>query len=227
MIPLSILYQDEFLVAIDKPAGMLVHPGREVEGPEWIAMKRLRDQLGRHVFPVHRLDRPTSGVLLFALDKCTAGLVQQAFELRQVTKIYHAIVSGLIPQTWVCDTPLRASPDDPALAARTTFRRLGSLTRPSFLGEVGEDLSWVEATPETGRFHQIRRHLLEAGFPVVGDFRYAGEERSHALGKMLGIGTRMLLQSKVLELSHPQDGRQLRIEAPTDRDFSHFSPMLG
>ena len=110
MIPLSILYQDEFLVAIDKPAGMLVHPGREVEGPEWIAMKRLRDQLGRHVFPVHRLDRPTSGVLLFALDKCTAGLVQQAFELRQVTKTYHAIVSGLIPQTWVCDTPLRASP---------------------------------------------------------------------------------------------------------------------
>ena len=220
MVPLDILYQDEFLIAIDKPAGMLVHPGREPEGPEWIAMKRLRDQLDRHVFPVHRLDRPTSGVLLFALDKCTAGLVQQAFELRQVTKIYHAIVSGTVPDSWVCDTPLGANPEDKLLAARTIFRRLDSVARCYFPAVEVTELSWVEAIPETGRFHQIRRHLLEAGFPIVGDFRYAGEERSYALGKMLGTGTRMLLQSKILELSHPQDGSQLRIEAPTDREFT-------
>jgi len=97
MLPLSILYQDEFLVAIDKPAGMIVHPGREPEGPEWIAMKRLRDQLGQRVFPAHRLDRPTSGVLLFALDKETASLAQQAFERRNVIKTYHAIVCVNVP----------------------------------------------------------------------------------------------------------------------------------
>ena len=106
MTPLHILYEDEYLVAIDKPAGMIVHPGREAEGPEWIAMKRLRDQLGRQVFPVHRLDRPTSGVLLFALDKQTAGLAQQSFELRNVAKSYHAIVCGVAPQEWFCETPL-------------------------------------------------------------------------------------------------------------------------
>ncbi len=225
MVPLDILYQDDFLVAIDKPAGLLVHPTREVKGPEWIAMKRLRDQLDRHVFPVHRLDRPTSGVLLFALDKHTAALVQQAFELRQVTKIYHAIVSGAVPESWVCETPLRANSEDKALAARTAFRRLDSVARCSLSGDAVADLSWVEATPITGRFHQIRRHLLEAGFPIVGDFRYAGEERSHALGKMLGTGTRMLLQSKILELRHPQDGSRLRIEAPTDREFTQCFPM--
>ena len=222
MTPLHILYQDEFLVAIDKPAGMLVHPGREVEGPEWIAMKRLRDQLGCRVFPVHRLDRPTSGVLLFALDKHTAGLVQQAFELRRVKKVYHAIVSGWVPENWVCDSPLRVSSEGPALAAETRFQRLGLLTGPALPSGVTTNLSWVEAIPVTGRFHQIRRHLLEAGFPVVGDFRYAGEERSHALGTLLGNGTRMLLQSKLLELTHPQDGSPLRIEAPMDPDFLKF-----
>ena len=124
MTPLHILYEDDFLVAIDKPAGMIVHPGREVEGPEWIAMKRLRDQLGFQVFPVHRLDRPTSGVLLFALDKQTAGLAQQAFELRKVVKTYHAVVCGVAPQAWLCETPLRANPEDALLAAQTAFQAL-------------------------------------------------------------------------------------------------------
>ncbi|MES2440803.1 MAG: pseudouridine synthase [Verrucomicrobiota bacterium] len=224
MTPLHILYQDDSLIAIDKPAGMLVHPGREPEGPEWIAMKRLRDQLGRRVFPIHRLDRPTSGVLLFALDKRTAGLAQQAFELRQVTKIYHAIVCGTTPRDWICETPLRTDPAGEPLAARTVFNRLRIAPESSFPGDASLGLSLLQATPATGRFHQIRRHLLEAGFPIVGDFRYAGEERSHELGGILGTGTRMLLQAKVLELTHPQTGDLLRIEAPADADFLRCFP---
>jgi len=216
--PLHILYQDNFLVAIDKPAGMIVHPGREPEGPEWIAMKRLRDQLGRRVFPVHRLDRPTSGVLMFALDKQTAGLAQQAFELRNVRKTYHAVVCGTTPEEWICETPLRTGPEDEPLTARTVFKRLDLASAPDLT------LSLLEAVPQTGRFHQIRRHLLEAGFPIVGDFRYAGENRSHELGRLLGTGTRMLLQAKVLELQHPKTGGPLRIEAPADADFAGCFP---
>jgi tRNA pseudouridine65 synthase len=219
MIPLTILYQDDFLVAIDKPAGMLVHPGREPEEPEWIAMKRLRDQLERPVFPVHRLDRPTSGVLLFALDKQTAGLAQQAFELRKVNKIYHAVVCGIAPLEWVCKTPLRKNPEDSLLAAKTWFERLGIATPSSFPRDPTLSLSLLKATPLTGRFHQIRRHLLEAGMPIVGDFRYAGQERSFALGEILGTGTRMLLQAKVLELQHPRTGESLKIETTQDFDF--------
>lgn len=217
MSPLRILYQDAFLVAIDKPAGMIVHPGREPEGPEWIAMKRLRDQLCQRVFPVHRLDRPTSGVLLFALDKQTAGLAQQAFEQRQVTKIYHAVVCGETLRQWVCETPLKVRPEDEPLPARTTFERL-AVSRGATV------LSLIKAMPETGRFHQIRRHLLEAGCPVLGDFRYAGMETSYALGALLGTGTRMLLQAKVLEIRHPQTGENLRIKAPVDGDFAKCFP---
>jgi tRNA pseudouridine65 synthase len=219
MKPLGILFQDEFLVAIDKPAGMLVHPVRETESREHIAMKRLHDQLDRHVFPVHRLDRPTSGVLLFALDKKTAGLAQQIFEQRQITKIYHAIVCGSTPQRWICETPLAASVGSELLAARTSFERLAKTQESAFPGNPDLILSLLEVTPTTGRFHQIRRHLLEAGFPIAGDFRYGGEEASHALGKILGTGSRMLLQAKALDFRHPRTGESLRIEAPPDVDF--------
>lgn len=221
MAPLSILFEDEFLVAIDKPAGMLVHPVGGGEEPEWIAMKRLRDQLGRRVFPIHRLDRPTSGVLLFALDKVTAGLAQQVFERREVVKTYHAVVCGEAPQSWVCETALRATPEDEPLAARTEFECLAVTTFPS---DHALRLSLVRTVPATGRFHQIRRHLLEAGFPIVGDFRYAGMERSYELGEILGIGTRMLLQAKSLDFTHPHTAEPLHIEAPGDEDFRRCFP---
>ncbi len=227
MTPLHLLYEDDFLVAIDKPAGMIVHPGRDAEGPEWIAMKRLRDQLGRRVFPVHRLDRPTSGVLLFALDQQTAALAQQAFEHRKVAKTYHAIVCGIAPPAWRCETPLQNHPEGESLAAQTTFQRLAVAPESSFLRDPTLSLSLLQATPLTGRFHQIRRHLLAAGLPIVGDFRYAGQDRSHQLGAILGTGTRMLLQSKVLELQHPRTGQPLRLEAAADADFCRCFPGLA
>lgn len=220
MIPLRILYQDERLVAIDKPAGMIVHPGREPEGPEWIAMKRLRDELGQQVFTVHRLDRPTSGVLLFALDRETSTLVQQAFENRRVTKSYLAVVCGITEESWCCDMPLRKNPEEPELHASTSFERLDFAPEQSFAADPRLSLSLLKATPLTGRFHQIRRHLLEAGYPIVGDYRYAGRERSDELGGILGTGTRMMLQAKTLEFDHPYSGEPVRIEAPDDEDFT-------
>lgn len=227
MLPLDILYQDEFLVAIDKPAGMIVHPGREPVETEWIAMKRLRDQLGQRVFPSHRLDRPTSGVLLFALDKATAALAQQAFERRNVVKTYHAIVCGIVPKRWICETPLGTDSMHEKLPATTSFERLTVRPAGSFSADPTLVLSLLKATPATGRFHQIRSHLLEAGFPIVGDFRYAGMDRSHELGEVLGTGTRMLLQSKALKLDHPHTGFPLRIEAPMDPDFAKCFPCAG
>jgi tRNA pseudouridine65 synthase len=221
---LYIIYQDEFLVAIDKPAGMIVHPGREPEGPEWIAMKRLRDELGKRVYPVHRIDRPTTGVLLMALDKQTAGLAQQAFELRKVMKIYLAVVSGVASAEWICETPLQGNSDDPLFDARTSFERMAITPDACFSGDPSLRLSLVKAIPDTGRYHQIRRHLQLAGFPIIGDFRYAGQETSFRHGEILGTGTRMLLQAKLLELTHPRTGERLRIEAPMAPEFRKCFP---
>ncbi|BCX48008.1 tRNA pseudouridine synthase TruC [Haloferula helveola] len=205
---------------------MLVHPGRDPEPPEQIVMKRLRDQLGRRVYPVHRLDRPTSGVLLLALDKKTAAAAQQAFETRRVEKRYHAVVVGEVPDHWECETPLRRNPEDDLLPARTSFRRLTVRERGSFSSDPELMLSLIEAIPATGRFHQIRRHLLDRGQSIVGDYRYAGIETSDRLGATLGTGTRMLLQAKCLELTHPRTGEPLRIEAPVDPEFAKCFPAL-
>lgn len=224
MTPLQILYQDEFLIAIDKPAGMIVHQGREPEETEWIAMKRVRDLIGKRVFPVHRLDRPTSGVLLFALDKQTAGMTQQLFERREIRKIYQAVVCGEFPLRWVCETALSSQNGEELLSAKTVFERIAFAPQHSFPGDPALCLSLLEVRPTTGRYHQIRRHLLEAGSPIVGDFRYAGMEPSFALGELLGTGTRMLLQAKSLELEHPQTGKKLVIEAPPDPEILKCFP---
>jgi tRNA pseudouridine65 synthase len=217
--PLQLLYHDEFLVAIDKPAGMLVHPVNAAAADSGIsAMKRLRDQLGQHVFPIHRLDRPTSGVLLFALDKQSAALGQQAFEQRLVRKTYQAVVCGAAPPCWDCEVPLRAVPGGALLAARTSFRCL------RISENFAQVLSLVEAVPQTGRFHQIRRHLLHEGLPIVGDFRSAGSERSFALGELLGTGTRMLLQAKRLEFTHPRSGVAVSITAPPAPEICNCFP---
>ncbi|QJE98220.1 RluA family pseudouridine synthase [Luteolibacter luteus] len=225
--PLRILFQDEHLVAIDKPAGMIVHRGRDEDPPEWIAMKRVRDELDREVHVLHRLDRPTSGVLIFALDRKTCALVQQEFEHRRVQKTYLAVVCGITPEQWVCDTPLQKSPEEPPLSALTHFETAMSAPEGSFTADPGLSLSLLKVTPTTGRYHQIRRHLLEADLPIVGDYRYAGRDRSDELGSILGTGSRMLLQAKTLLLKHPYTGEMMNLEAPADPDFCKCFPELA
>jgi 23S rRNA-/tRNA-specific pseudouridylate synthase len=139
-------------------------------------------------------------------------------------KTYQAIVCGDVPEKWICETPLGANAGDEPLPASTLFERMAVREAGSFAGRPELVLALLKITPTTGRFHQIRRHLLEAGFPVVGDFRYAGIERSHELGEILGTGTRMLLQAKALEMDHPHTGALLKIEAPVDGDFAKSFP---
>ncbi|MCP5536859.1 MAG: hypothetical protein H7A51_11595 [Akkermansiaceae bacterium] len=225
--PLTILYQDEWLVAVDKPAGHLVHPADIPKEGDMVTMKILRDQIGRHVYNIHRIDRPTTGVLLFALARNTARSLHRALERHEVCKKYWAVVSGPAPdEPWECRLPLQKNPDSPVQEARTGFQRLTSISPTCLSEETTPVLSLVEATPHTGRYHQIRRHLIHLGLPIVGDYRYAGIEASNLLGKSLGTGTRMLLQSKSLSLTHPVTGQHTHIEAPVDPAFLKCFPDL-
>ena len=203
---LEIVYRDEWIVAVDKPAGQLVHPADVPQPGDVVTMKVLRDQLGQHVHAVHRIDRPTSGVLLFATDPEAARSLQIAFDRGQVEKIYWAVVFGSpAEEEWSCEEPLAKREGDPQKRAVTSFRLLEPL---------GDELSLVEARPETGRFHQIRRHLLAGGLPIVGDYRYAGIERCDREGERLGTGSRMLLQAKALRFEHPITEEPIVVEAP-------------
>ncbi len=206
--PLHILYRDEWIVAVDKPAGQMVIPSENPQADDEITMKILRDQIGIRVHPIHRLDRPTSGVLLFSTDLDAARILHAAFANHEVRKRYWAVVSGR--PNWekrTCREPLANDNTSEAKSAETTFR---------VIDHLAHDLSLLEAKPKSGRFHQIRRHLAHLGHPIVGDYRYAGIGRSDQIGTLLGTGTRMLLQSVSIELRHPISEEELLIEAPID-----------
>lgn len=217
--PLNILYQDEWLVAVDKPAGHLVHPADKPQDDDLVTMKILRDQIGRLVYNIHRIDRPTTGVLLFSIDHEVTRHLHHALEQHEMQKSYLAIASGT-PETnqWQCHEAIQKNENTPAREAHTSF----ILLKKTIVN--GQPLALISATPHTGRFHQIRRHLLHADLPIIGDYRYAGIDQSDRMGKLLGTGTRMLLQSKSITFDHPVTGESICIEAPADPLFSRCFP---
>jgi tRNA pseudouridine65 synthase len=205
---LEILFRDDALIAVNKPAGQLVHPSDHPHPDDEVTMKILRDQIGQPVHALHRIDRPTCGVLLFTTDADIVRILRPAFDKQLIEKTYLAVVMGHPTNDfWTCQQPLRKKEGAPPREAHTDFKALKRLTN---------NLTLVEALPKTGRFHQIRRHLLHAGYPIVGDYRYAGIERCDALGSRLGSGTRMLLQAKAITLTHPVTGDPITITAPID-----------
>lgn len=226
--PLHILYRDEWLVAVDKPAGQLVHPADHPQEGDMVTMKILRDQLGQRVYNIHRIDRPTTGVLLFGTDRNAARALHRALERHQLRKTYWAVSHGLAPESpWQCREPLQKSESATPQEAHTSFQRLDFRTPDCLRSVAPPHLSLIEATPHTGRFHQIRKHLLHAGLPIVGDYRYAGVERSDTLGSLLHTGTRMLLQSRQLTFTHPVTGKNTTIKAPADPSFKACFPRLA
>lgn len=214
---LNIIYADDWFCAVDKPAGQLVHPADNPQEGDEVTMKILRDQLGQQVYNVHRIDRPTTGVLLFGTDRDAARALHRALEAHAVRKTYLAIVYGQPPAAeWLCDTPLQKDEAAPLREALTSFRLLETHAQHS--------IHLLECVPESGRFHQIRRHLASQDLPIVGDYRYAGIELSDRLGEMLGTGSRMLLQSRSLQFDHPITGEKVTITAPDDPCFEVCFP---
>jgi tRNA pseudouridine65 synthase len=207
---LTLLHQDDFLVAVDKPSGMAVHRGWSQE--RHVVLTVLRDQIGRHLYPVHRLDRGTSGALVLALDPATARGLQERFEAGEVRKRYLALVRGIPPEEGVVDSPVPRAPDGPRVPAVTEFRRLGTFERYSLL----------EVVPRTGRLHQIRRHLKHISHPIVGDVRYGKGEHNRLFRERFGLH-RLALHA--LELGFPH--LDLRLVAPVPPDLAGPLRAMG
>jgi tRNA pseudouridine65 synthase len=211
---LTVLHQDDLLVAVAKPSGMAVHRGWSQE--RHVVLTVLRDQIGRHLYPVHRLDRGTSGALVLALDPATARGCQERFEAGEVRKRYLALVRGIPPEEGVIDSPVPRAPDGPRVPAVTEFRRLGTFERYALL----------EVVPRTGRLHQIRRHLKHISHPIVGDVRYGKGEHNRLFRERFGLH-RLALHALELGFPHPQDGRDLRLAAPVPPDLAGPLRAMG
>ena len=180
---LELVYRDEHLVAINKPAGLLVHRSHLDRYETRFALQMLRDQIGQRVYPVHRLDKPTSGILLFALSPDIARQLSLLFEQRQVHKQYLAVVRGHCPEQGEIDHPLkeqrdkiadaRMRDDKPAQEATTCFRRLATVELPGAVDRYPQTrYSLVQLSPLTGRRHQLRRHMKHIGHPIIGDAKH-------------------------------------------------------
>jgi len=233
---LPILYRDEHLVAVDKPAGLLVHRTGIDAHETRFALQILRRQLGQRVYPVHRLDKGTSGVLLFALDPGTSRAIQARFESRDVEKTYVAVVRGHPPDAGCIDHPLapiiesKATDTDTETTpqpALTRFRRLATAEVPVRVDRYPTSrYALIELHPESGRRHQLRRHLKHISHPIIGDATY-GNGRHNRMFADLFACKRMLLASTRLMLTHPVTGESLDLRAPLAEDFAAVLRQLN
>lgn len=224
--PLSILFEDDALVAINKPAGLLVHRSDIDRHARQFALQLARDQIGCHLFPVHRLDRPTSGVLLFGKSKETAKALSQSFEQHQVSKGYLAVVRGYPPASGNIDYPLSFLTDtkrDRASAKAGTRESAETAYRTIATREVDVAIEKYPTSryalmgcfPKTGRRHQIRRHLKHISHPIIGDARYGRGRHNRYFAQHLQA-PRLLLHAHSLDFIHPATQQPLQITAPLD-----------
>jgi tRNA pseudouridine65 synthase len=219
---LDILYQDDALIAVDKPAGLAVHRSKMVGNADTFLIDVLREQVGGTLYLAHRLDRATSGVLLIARSTEMAAALGEQFMSRDVHKQYLAVVRGWPePADGVVDYPLPGSRDSgPRRDARTSYRRLATVEVPIVLGRYPQQrYALVLTEPHTGRFRQIRKHMAHIHHPVIGDCQH-GRSDHNRLYKQYFSCHRMLLHAWRLSFRHPVDQRPMALEAPLDPAFS-------
>ena len=223
---LEILYQDNHLVAINKPHGLLVHQSPIARDASEFAIQLLRDQINQKVFPVHRLDRKTSGVLLFALDKETNQNLTQQFTDKTTQKIYWAILRGFAPEQMTIDYNL-FNDSGVEQTAVTHFKALQISEVPLPHGKHQTSrYSLVEAKPETGRMHQLRKHFAHILHPILGD-RPHGCNKQNKLWLETHNRNTMMLHAQSLTITHPVTQQQITITAKPSAEFVRVSQILN
>lgn len=233
--PLVELYRDDWLLAVHKPAGLLLHRSPIDRHETEFALQYARAlNGGEHVYPIHRLDRPTSGLLLFARDPQTASALGKALMAGQISKTYQAIVRGWIAESGLIDHPLRERDIDrrvieeqPVREARTRYRRLALTEIPVEIERYPVSrYSLVELYPETGRKHQLRRHMQHVAHPIVGDTNYGRTRHNRYFAERFG-GGRLMLAATRLSFVHPASDELVSLHAPLAPDFERVLTIFG
>jgi len=217
---MRILYQDEAIVVVAKLSGMLVHPNQHAQD-ETTLLPLARDASGgAHLYPVHRLDRGASGVLVLARTSAFAAALHPQFEDGRADKRYLAAVRGMPPDTGVIDHPLPRREDGPRVPAVTEYRRLATVTVPLLPQELEREqrYSLVEAHPRSGRLHQIRRHLKHIAHPVLGDVNHGRSEHNRLCRQRFGLD-RLALHAISLSFIHPLTSAPVTFRAPLPEDL--------
>lgn len=226
--PMNILYQDDYFFAIDKPAGFFVHPPEFSPYPvpkEKICLHVLRESMKQDVFPVHRLDAPTTGVLLWTTSRDATRELSRLFMDRNMEKTYHAVVRGIVEPEGVIDLPLEF--DGVPVEACTTYKRLKVAELPYQVGKKYPTArySWVEVRPVTGRWHQIRRHFDRIAHPLVGDIEHGDSHHNRFFRDTLDIRG-LCLKATSIAFVHPWTKQNLKIEAPLCEKWARVEKLF-
>ncbi len=219
---MKVLQQSKSYVLVHKPSGLVTYAdSKEMEAKS--AKFLLEKQLKRKLFPVHRIDKDTCGVLAFAFDARTAQMLTALFRTRVVKKQYLAVVHGETLEKFTVDQPLEKNKEKVSEPALTDFVRLGTVTT-TIEGEERK-YSLVKCDPKTGRYHQIRRHLRTAGHPIIGDPEYGNGWENRAFAK-LGV-QRTLLSAVAIHFPDREQERMIKVNTKPDPDFQRVLQLLN
>ena len=223
---LEIVYQDEHLIAINKPHGLLVHRSKIADDATEFALQILRDQIGKHVSPVHRLDRKTSGLLLFAFEKDVEIAMHKQFQEGLVEKKYLAILRGYAPEQMTIDYPL-AKENGTMQDAVTNFKTLQKAEIDVAFGKHPTSrYSLVEAAPTTGRMHQLRRHFAHIFHPIIADRKHGCNKQNKFFKEQFEMTT-MLLHASELVFKHPVTEIEVKLHANLHDEFRRVMEMMN
>ena len=234
---LEIIYQDEYIVAVNKPAGWLVHRSWLDSHETVFVMQTVRDQIGQHVYTVHRLDRPTSGVLLMALSSDIARALSLQFEQHQIQKTYHAVVRGYVLEEGTIDYEMTEEMDKIAdkfsraekapQPSITHYQPLAQVEVPVAIGRYDTArFSLMELKPETGRKHQLRRHMAHIRHPIIGDSTHGDLRQNRGIAQHFDC-SRLMLHASHLTLNHPVTGEVLSLTARWDESWQSLMSHFG
>lgn len=234
----EILFEDEYLIAVNKPAGLLVHPSWISPASEPHLMGILKSYLSAEkLHTIHRLDRATSGVILVGKTLSATQAIQTQFLQRNINKTYLCVVRGWTEDEELIDYPLVpkrdkfaepfAQEDPEPKEAVTAYRRLAQVELDIPIGRYPKArYCLVEAKPKTGRKHQIRRHMKHILHPIIGDTKY-GEGRHNRLFREEFDMHRLLLMATELEFTHPHTGDRMQIQAPISEEVERLFTRFG
>ena len=224
---LEVVYQDQSFVAINKPAGLLVHRSAIDFHEPHNAQELLQAQIEATVYPVHRLDKPTSGVLLFALNRKTAASISLQFQQHEIRKDYIAVVRGHTDDKGEIDNPVRDkdAPHKQKKEALTAYSTLAHITLPVAVDRYPDTrYSMVCVQPKTGRRHQIRQHMKHISHPLIGDTSYGKTVHNNFFRQQYAC-SRLLLHAQKLVLNHPDNGSLIKLEASYDMQFKRVADL--
>lgn len=226
---IPILYQDEDIVVVDKPYGFHVHPPEDgyPVPRSLICLYQVRDAVGQHIYPVHRIDASTTGLLIFAKSSAAASKICVQFAAQGVRKSYWAIARGHLAKSGSIDIPLASDSSKAMLEAKTSYVLLATTELPYAVGKRFSTArySWLEVSPVTGRFHQIRRHFSRISHPLVGDGEHGDSKHNTFFREVLRMPG-LCLRAQNLELIHPRTREWVQFQAPASEKWTKIRSLF-